>query len=212
MNESEIVLKGIALDIDETLCATNHFWIESLANLFGNPDSLSREEIISKYRYTQNVPFWQEPEALAWMDHARNSDAMQEVLPLIENANHIVNQLQKVVPISAYITIRPQEVRNGTHKWLAQHGFPDAPLIMRPEHVAHAEGNKWKADTLVSLYPKVWGIIDDNPSLIEHLPEGYKGTIFLYDHTVVHKPGIDIVPIKAWKDVFEAVSSVAGKH
>jgi len=212
MNESDITLKGIALDIDETLCATNHFWIESLTERFGNPHGLSREEIVVRYRYTQNVPFWQESEALEWMEHARTSDELQEKLPLTEDANHIVNELQKVVPISAYITARPEEVRNGTQRWLTQHGFPKAPLIMRPSGATYTDGNKWKAGVLAVLYPKVWGIIDDNPGLIEHLPEDYKGTIFLYDHIGVEREGIRIVPIEKWDDVLNAVTNAADMH
>ena len=60
----EITTQGLALDIDETLSSTNRFWIQTLTEKFGNPENLSCEEIVSMYRYTQNVPFWQTDHAL----------------------------------------------------------------------------------------------------------------------------------------------------
>ena len=207
MHEPEITTAGLALDIDETLSATNRFWIRELAERFGNPDNLSHDEIIARYRYTQHVPFWQAPEALAWMEEARNSDDIQEALPLIENANHIVEQLQKIVPIAGYVTARPQQVRSGTLKWLARHNFPHAPLIMRPEGMEYTDGNKWKAELLASLHPNVWGIIDDNPGLIPHLPSDYKGTIFLYDHEGIGETSVNVVAVQKWEDMLAAVSS-----
>src|SRR3712207_157728 len=95
---------GLALDIDETLCKTNAYWIEQMQALFGNPECLSVQEIIDKYRYTQSVPYWQIEAAIKWMEEQRVSNEVQENLPLIENANHIVNKINEVVPILAYIT------------------------------------------------------------------------------------------------------------
>lgn len=216
MTETKIHTTGIALDIDETLSATNRFWITMLAERFGNPENLSHDEIIARYRYTQHVPFWQTPEALAWMEGARNSDEIQEALPLIENANHVVNQLQKVVPIAAYITARPERVRGGTLTWLSRHGFPDAPLLMRPEGLDYKDGNsgKWKAELLALLYPMVWGIIDDNVDVVSHLPSDYRGVVFLYDHDRedVTRTDIKVVAVKKWEKMFSAVSAFAHEN
>lgn len=206
MHESEIISAGIALDMDETLAATNRFWIQELAKRFGNPDNLSADEIIARYRYTQNIPFWQSAEALAWMEEARNSDEIQTALPLIENANQVVTRLNEIVPIAAYITARPQQVRNGSLEWLAQHGFPTAPLIMRPKDLDYTEGNKWKAELLASLYPSVWAIIDDNEGLLPHLPDDYQGTVFLYDHAESPAKNLNVVAVKKWEDMLSAVS------
>lgn len=210
MKKLEIKNSGIALDIDDTLSATNQFWVEKLAEHFGKPDDFSHEEIVSRYLYMEHVPFWQTAEAFAWMEMARKSDEIQEALPLIENAKHIVEQLHKIVPIAAYITARPEQVRKGTLNWLSRHSFPEAPLIMRPEHSDHADGNKWKAELLASLYPTVWGIVDDNPGIIAHLPDEYEGTVFLYGRENVEKTNINVVAVKNWEDVLQAVSSLRG--
>jgi len=208
MEEQKVTTRGIALDIDETLAATNYYWVRMLEERFGNPEHLPHKEIIRRYRYTQHVPFWQTPEALAWMEEARNSDEIQEEILLIEDADHVVERLHKVVPISAYITARPEGVRRGTKRWLARHGFPEAPLIMRPTDLIHEDSTKWKAELLASLYPTVRGIIDDNASLLLHLPENYGGTIFLYDHTEAPKTDIKVVAVKRWDDVLSAVSAL----
>lgn len=48
---------GLAVDIDETLSWTLKYWVEKMAEKFGNPENLSVLEIIKKYRYSQNVPY-----------------------------------------------------------------------------------------------------------------------------------------------------------
>ena len=152
------------------------------------------------------APFWQTPEALQWMEEARTSDELQERIPLIADANHVVGRLHSIVPIAAYITARPECVRFGTLRWLAKHNFPHAPLIMRPTELAHGTHNQWKAGVLAALYPKVRGIVDDNPGLIAHLPSDYQGTIFLYDHPEVVRPELDIVLVPTWEHVLPAVT------
>lgn len=204
----EALGEGIAIDIDETLAATNRFWIAALMERFVNPDNLTHDEIVTRYRYTQKVPFWQTPEALSWMEEARISDALQEAIPLIENSNHVVEKLQQVTSIAGYLTARPECVRSGTKKWLAKHGFPEAPLVMRPDHLSTESASTWKGQFLASLYPRVWGIIDDNPSILAQLPKGYKGTIFLYDHPEeLDSHGIHVVHVRTWDDVLPAVSA-----
>jgi hypothetical protein len=60
--------RGIALDIDETLSATNTAWFQRLSVLFGNAEpELSIAELVSKYHLAQNNPAWQGEEAQEWM-------------------------------------------------------------------------------------------------------------------------------------------------
>ena len=69
---------GFALDIDETLSATNLAWFQRLIKLFGNdPINANRSErsIMEEYHLAQNVPWWKEnPKALAWMDEQRKEE------------------------------------------------------------------------------------------------------------------------------------------
>ena len=201
----DILVGGIAFDIDETLSDTNNFWIDTLIREYGKPDHLTRADIVRLYRYTERAPFWQIPGALAWMEEARTSSEMQKRIPLIGNANHIVERVHAIVPIAAYITARPERVREGTLWWLENHSFPQAPLLMKPDEVPFEESAAWKSGLLAELYPSVRGIVDDNPGLIEHLPEGYEGTIFLYDHPEVARTGLNIVLVPTWGHVLPAV-------
>jgi hypothetical protein len=201
---------GLALDIDETLSSTNVHWFRSMINRFGNPEGLSAEKIAEKYRYAQRVPYWQTKEAEEWMEEKRHSNEMQMELPLIENANHTVEKINKIIPIVAYITIRPHTVEEGTKHWLLKHNFPEAQVIFRPKEVPFSEGNKWKAKILQELYPKVIGIIDDNPELLTHLKTNYKGTIFVYNMEKINT-SLHAIPCKDWKTTVNEVKKEFGK-
>lgn len=134
-------IKGLALDIDETLSWTLYHWISEMQKHFGNPENLTIKQLIAKYRYTQNVPYWQTEEALQWMESNRHSDELQERLPLIEGADQAVQRINHIIPIVAYITTRPNTVITGTKQWLDKHNFPEAPIITRPPYVEHNQGN-----------------------------------------------------------------------
>lgn len=203
-NQYGISRQGIALDIDETLSWTIGFWIKEMQERFGNPENLTVKEMIEKYRYSQNVPYWQHSVALEWIDAAINSNETQETLPLIEGADDYVGQINQIIPIAAYITVRPQKVIEGTRNWLKKHGFPEAPVICRPSHIDSADGSHWKASVLKELYPGVVGIIDDNAKLLEALGHDYQGRIFLYDHhDALGFPFA--IACQDWPQVFKAV-------
>jgi hypothetical protein len=199
------MIPGLALDIDETLSDTNIFWFTKLSELFGNPESLSPREIATKYRYSQQVPYWQTPEALTWMEEARHGNELQVELPLIEDAKHNVARINTIVPIVAYVTARPEVVREGTLRWLATHGFPEAPLIMKPLDVQTEAGVAWKAQLLAERYPDILGIVDDHPGLMDALPADYQGTVFLYNYEGPVRTNLHIVACPTWEAVYTAV-------
>lgn len=203
---SQNISPGLAVDIDETLSWTIGYWVREMQKEFGNPEKLSVEEMVKKYRYTQNVPYWQSKEALDWMEAHRNSDSVQEELPLIEGSSEYLNKINKIVPISAYLTIRPHNVVNGTQKWLDKHNFPKAPIICRPKELQTHEGNKWKAKALEEYYPKIKGLIDDNPSVIKFIDPNYKGVVFLYNHEPIESK-VNVIACKDWEDVYKKVKS-----
>jgi len=198
-------ISGLSLDIDEVLSWTVGHWMEEMQEKFGNPENLSIQEMIAKYRYSQYVPYWQMEEAKKWMKEKRDCNEFQQKISLVKDSNHITQEINKIIPIVAYITIRPQSVVDGTKKWLDKHGFPEAEIIARPPEVRHAEGNKWKAEVLDFLYPQIIGIIDDNPALIDFLPAGYKGCVYLYDNKECVRNDIDVVPCETWDSVLKAV-------
>ncbi|MBM3210653.1 hypothetical protein FJZ33_00420 [Candidatus Poribacteria bacterium] len=198
-------LAGLALDIDETLSWTIGYWVERMQKLFGNPENLSVDELIKKYRYTQNVPYWKTKEALEWMKIHQESSEFQENLPPIKNANNIVQKINQIIPITLYITTRPEGVIKETKNWLQKHHFPDAEIIARPRNIPYKHGNQWKAMVLEMLYPKIIGIIDDNPGLADALSEEYKGMVYLYDNIFYQRRHVVVIPCKTWTDVLKAV-------
>lgn len=173
-------MNGISLDIDETLAFTVKYWIENLQELFGNPENLSSLEMIEKYTYVQNVPYWQSIKAQEWIIEKIYCNETQKILPLIPNALEYVNKINEIIPISAYITARPESIREGTQYWLNKHKFPKAPLILKPNEISFKKSSKWKADLLYSLYPQILGIIDDNKSVANNLPKNYQGNFFIF--------------------------------
>lgn len=210
MINTQDIKRGLAVDIDETLSWTVGHLMERMQEKFGNPENLSVKEIIEKYRYTQNVPYWQSVEALEWVKENIHSNELQEELPLIEEANTYLNKINQIIPISAYITVRPASILSGTQKWLDKHGFPKAEIICRPLDVAHTDGNKWKAEVLKELYPNVLGIIDDNVKLLEYLGKDYRGIVFSYDHDFI-EGDFNAIPCKSWINVYDEVKKYFDK-
>lgn len=199
--------RGIALDIDDTLSYTDHHWIEQMRLKFGNPENLTREEIVKKYKWIEAVPYWKSRKATTLMKKFMHSNAFQITIPLIENSNHVVQKINKIIPVIAYVTARPSQVFNGTKSWLSKHGFPPAPIVFRPMRIHHTKKNLWKAGLLKSLYPEVTGIIDDNPDLVNELASvKYQGSLYLYDSGENTKQYKNIFRCQTWNDIFKLIS------
>jgi hypothetical protein len=196
---------GLALDIDETLSFTIGYLVEKLIERLDNPENLSVKQIIKKYKHTDRIPYWQNEKALKILEELNNSNKTFVELPIIENADKTVNKLNKIIPILAYITVRPESVLESTKLWLKKHGFPNALIIAKPNIVPRSDGNKWKAGVLEFLYPQVIGIVDDNPDLITNLSSNYKGTVYLYNNTECLKNHIKVIPCKNWNEVAKSI-------
>lgn len=196
---------GLALDIDETLSFTIGGLVDGLIKQFGNPENLTAEEIVKKYKHTDKIPYWQGKECDLLIDKILTDEKIQKDLPLIKNANSLANKVAKIIPIVSYITIRPRIIFEATKHWLKKNNFPKAPTILKPKNISRRMGNKWKAKVLEYLYPEVLGIVDDNPNLVKNLSKGYKGTIFLYDHTETERKDIKVIPCKDWNRVLVEV-------
>jgi hypothetical protein len=202
-------IQGLALDIDDTLVHTYSFWAKELSKKFGNPENLSDKELYKKYRRIQDYPVWNKKEALDWINWAIHQNELQPRLPLIENSNHIVNKIHKIVPVVAYITARPQNVIKGTIKWLEKHSFPKAEIIAAPKRLGLVSSSILKANILEDLYPYILGIVDDNPNLIDNLTPNYKGKIFIYNHPTYIPSRKNVVSCLTWEDVLKEVKKLA---
>lgn len=199
--------RGLVLDIDETLSATNVAWFQKLEKMFGNPESRPLDDLIAEYHLAEHVPFWQTEEALEWMQQQRDDPTAQDGLPLVPGAVEGVHALRRVMPIVGYCTVRPANTNKDTIEWLQENGFPDLPVIAKPVDVPFSEGNKWKAAALHELWPEVRGIVDDNPSVPSFAGKDYPGTIYLFTYTECPPEASHAIPCSTWPDVVTAVST-----
>lgn len=200
---------GLALDIDDTLCHTGVRIIAALQKEFGNPEGLTPEELRIKYPHTSLIPYWNGPEHHIWKLELIETDKLYEGASIITNANHIIEKINSIVPISCYITARPEGTTEASKRWLKRHNFPERPVISKPNSIAYEDGNKWKAQILHREYPKLLGIVDDNPGIVKALPENYKGTVFLYSHLAYDsETPIDVIPCETWDHVYKKITSL----
>lgn len=198
-------IRGLALDVDDTLSSTIGYMLEKLMEGLGNPKNLTIEEILKKYKNTDEIPFWQGEKAEEILENIRNSNKVQRELILIKNANITVNKINKIIPISAYITVRSKVIYKGTKFWLQKNNFPVATIITRPSEVLRKDGSRWKAEVLEYLYPEILGIVDDNPDLVKYLCKSYKGIIFLYNNSDFLNKDIRVIKCKNWKVVLSNI-------
>lgn len=198
-------ITGLALDIDETLSFTIGFLIEELIKKLGNPENLTVKEIAEKYRHTDNIPYWQNDEAEEILNKINDSAESFKELPLIENSNKTVLEINKIIPIVSYITVRRTSAFESTKFWLKKHSFPKATIITRPNNLSRRDGNKWKAKVLEYLYPQVVGIVDDNTGLSPFFSKKYKGIVYVYGSIEEGRKDINVVPCKDWETVAKKV-------
>ncbi len=208
----QAIQRGLALDIDDTLSKTNIAIIEGLQKTFGNPSGMDPMEILKSFSHHSEIPYWEAPEHKIWKKELVNGNEFYEDLLLIENANHFVNKINAIIPISCYLTARPDNVADTTKIWLQKHGFPDRPIIAKPQNIEFHSANAWKAKKLVEYASTIIGIVDDNSHLIAELPADYSGTIFLYDQhghrAYDQKTTVKVIPCNNWESVYEQIISL----
>lgn len=197
--------KGLALDIDDTLSLTIDYLVEEYFKKLGNPENLNSRELMKKYNHTNNVPYWQSEVKKEIIKNINNSAEFHRNLPLIKNADKTVQEINKTIPIVAYITARPTIISQATIFWLKKYNFPKATIIFRPKNIKSEDGSQWKAKILKYLYPEVIGIVDDNPGLVNFFDKKYKGIVYLYGGENIQKENINIVPCENWEVVAQKV-------
>lgn len=181
----------LAVDIDETLAQTNLLWARHQLETYGNPEMLGAEDIIKKYLFVKNVPYWQCEEAHKWVeDQIQSSEAKLEI-PVIEESILVMQR----IPVACYLTNRPESTLGSTRKWLKKYGFPEREIV------SSMKGLEGKAQKLADMFPAVSGIIDDNIDLLQYTEQHYKGKIFLYSHSTYGNSGLDTICCPTWSDV-----------
>lgn len=206
---------GICLDIDDTIAATNVFYAEKYSKMFGSPQGLSPQEIIDKYRYAMKVPNWSSRHMQDTIDKDFKTGNHIDLTSPTLHARESISKIEEIVPISFYLTGRPDKFYTQTEKWLIRNDFPTREIIMQPdesvfEEVGITNTHKWKAQLLDFLHPEVLGIIDDNYDLIKEISPKYKGSVFLYSHGKSDNNQQNIIHCPDWKDVIREASDRLG--
>lgn len=199
-------ISGIALDIDDTLSQTKKCWFESFSRIIGNPENLTNEEFCQKYHLIQDAPYFQTPEALELIQKLAHSPETYCDLEIIDNSSLCVNKINQIIPIVAYITMRPQISLEVTQKWLDQNNFPKAKLISCPNSVSRPSAVDWKVSVLEELFPQIVGIVDDSLSVAEKISPDYPGKIYFYNtdpQSLISKT--NIIPCPTWDCVLDKI-------
>lgn len=196
----------LAVDLDETVAATVNYMLEQIFAMFGNEEWLSVDDNVKKYQYAQNIPHTRIEDIKAWINVMKFDNDFHIRLPLLWNCNEILAQINEIIPIKAYITARPEAVRQWTQTWLDKHWFPQAELIMKPDVLAYSENDQnRKANTLKKLYPEISGIIDDHQWLVSQLAPDYQWTFYLFWHKTVENTPINVIPCTDRNDVLKNI-------
>ncbi|HNQ31303.1 MAG TPA: hypothetical protein PKG71_02585 [Candidatus Woesebacteria bacterium] len=203
---------GLALDIDDTLADTLELWIPMLLHDIGGPRHLTPREILKKYTHTRNVPEWQTKKAKEYITKLIHDNDLQVRMLPTNGSVEAINQITRIIPINAYITVRPESVMDGTSRWLKMYGFPEAPLIYRPSEVEHKNGTAWKSDLLTREQRLIKGIVDNDLQLPLSLSRTYKGSVFLYDAEKLpqHIVAPNVYACADWSSVVTQVERVFG--
>jgi len=160
----------IALDIDDTIAATNLYWAELCIKKYGSRNGLKPIEILHEYKYVKYVPFWKNNDIVSSFF---NNPILWLDIPIVEKSNSVIVHLKK--QIFCYITTRPSYLRDVTKKWLKQNNFPDKEIYMPDSQIDQLE---WKKNILLSLGRKIDCMIDDNIEYFEKLHEAnYNGRL-----------------------------------
>ncbi len=199
-----MALEQLVVDIDCTLADTRPAYFRTLTPLFSSQGT-DWQELMAKYRYSSYVPEWQSPEAQAWVERFRTDQETQENLPVYPGAQEGMIELQKIVGVYAYLSARPEDVRDATRRWIQKNRFPDKPLILKPKS-RRENDSEWKARRLIGLYERnqASGIVDDDRNLGRILMEmEYLGTVFALE--CIEQPHERIISCRDWKEVIQKV-------
>ncbi len=199
-------ITGIALDIDNTLSSTNQDWFDFMVKKVGNPENLSYDQFSKKYHILDNAPYYQTQEAKKIIYDLTFSPKSYSELTVLDNSSHFVNKLNEIVPVVAYITMRPQSINIATQDWLDKHDFPKAKLIARVNSLDYYLAMDWKKEVLEELHPNIVGIVDDSQGIADRMSSNYKGSIYLYNYDKEnYRTDINIHSCANWQSVLDKI-------
>lgn len=149
---------GLAVDIDDTLCATSRVCMELMAKELGTVTPFEVDQFVRKYRQPMDAPDWQTLAGEEWLKrHLLNPDFLLDLKPSVPALTSLI-AINEFLPITCYISSREHLMHDATQLWLDKHHFPVAELVTRPSNMNNPA---WKINYLNEHFPKIWGLIDN---------------------------------------------------
>ncbi len=159
--------RRMALDVDETLFNSVSKHVEILTTAgrkFGWKNLPTYEDVLraggTHKAYGHFPGYWEVNELM------RNAEWFNRDLEIIESALDALVYAGAMVAV--YLTTRPESLSTVTHQELVKHGFPDRPVICRPDSVPLEKTTEWKLAVLEDLSRSQQArmvMIDDSVSL-----------------------------------------------
>jgi hypothetical protein len=196
--------RGIAVDIDDTLCETALTCMELMQSRFGSTSNTTGLELLRRYRQPGNVPEWQAANAQTWLAAQLHDENFLLSLPEVPDARASMKAIAQSLPIACYITSRVHSLQMVTEQWLQYHDFPEAPVITRDPAV-HSPG--WKLQYLAKLFSSLYAVIDNEKSTLETKTELAIYVRILFDRFSENKQaqsqvdGQEISVFSSWSEI-----------
>ncbi len=201
---------GICCDVDDTISGTNLYWAQFALENFGNPESISAQELVKRYRYVRNVPYFG-ADVTKWVEEHIQSNSAKLDLPVIPRAVESLEQICRDVPLKAYLSGRPEKVLSGTSEWLKLNRFPESKIILQPSDSLLSSwgvqgGTEWKARLLDFLYPHINTVIDDDETIPEFLKGDFQGRVYLFSHNDSRFKDPRVICCADWEAVLQQIA------
>lgn len=165
----------LVVDIDETLLNPLARWTQKINERFGWSIEVPQVEVAGGFdNLLKDHPDYATFSEFA--DFLRADPEMNSGLDTIDGALDALTSLCGLprVRIVCYLTTRPVQVAAATAADLRRAGFPEAPVVARPEGVDRAHTVEWKVSELEQIAKTESGrivVIDDNLALGRRLYE-----------------------------------------
>ena len=175
------ITQGYAVDLDDTCFDTTRAYYEGLSARFPAPADVAIDTVRKTYSLDGRLVYWNDiPDALAYAHELMDDPHFNRHIHPFAEAAPAVRRLHERRIITCYKTARKERMRTVTREALAEHSFPDLPIIMLEDDTSRHHIDA-KALSLHASYPHLRGIIDDSVRLARTVEEsGYPGEFFLF--------------------------------
>lgn len=181
LNQKQNLKKWLWLDVDDTLSSSTEFLFKHFNDIYWNPENLDHIQMMEKYKKSYYVPFWDEKEMRKMLLEMQVNNDIIANIGSMWNVWEIYSDIhEKIIPISAYISARSEEIIEWTQIWNQKNNMPNADYIFLPMWIHPAFWMYWKSKVLKVLSWKIVWIVDDSKELSSYL-NNWNWNMFLFN-------------------------------